>query len=177
MRLEYIFSKEASGSTMFTSLLEPLSIFQGFSQEQLNLLRPLFLRIFTPAGTVVFEQGNLAENLYILIDGEAAIWYKPEDGPALILSRLKQEGVFGWSAAIGSHQYTSTVICTIDSQLLRVRSLDLRQLCENHPETGSLFLERLASLIAERLRITHPQLMALLEQGLSVNIEKNVAAG
>jgi hypothetical protein len=40
-----------------------------------------------------------------------------------------------------------------------------------------LFLDRLADMIAERLRTTHPQLMELLEQGLSVHIVKPVAAG
>ena len=161
----------------YSSWLEPLSVFQGFSQEQIDLLRPLFLRFFAPSGTVIFEQGASAENLYVLINGEAAIWYKPEDGPSLIIAHVRQDGVVGWSAAIGSHRYTSTVICTMDSQMLRVRSLDLRQLCENHPETGSLFLERLTALVAERLRITHPQLIALLEHGLSVNnIEKTVPA-
>jgi hypothetical protein len=61
--------------------------------------------------------------------------------------------------------------------MLRVRKNDLRQLCENYPETGGLFLDRLAAMIAERLRTTHPQLIELLEQGLAVHIAKPVAAG
>jgi hypothetical protein len=61
--------------------------------------------------------------------------------------------------------------------MLRVRNSDLRQLCENYPETGLLFLDRLAAMIAERLRTTHPQLVTMLEQGLAVHIIKPVATG
>jgi hypothetical protein len=50
--------------------------------------------------------------------------------------------------------------------MLRVRGEDLRNLCNENPDTGILILERLATVIAERLRNTHDHVMALLLQGL-----------
>jgi len=157
--------------------MDQLSIFQGFSQEQLELLRPLFMFFFMPADTILFEQGDSAECFYILIEGEVAIRYKPEDGPALIIAHVRSEGVIGWSAAIGSPHYTSSAICTSECKILRVRSTSLRQLYETQPVIGSMFLERLAALIEARLRSNHPQLMTLLEQGLTVNLDRPVPAG
>ncbi len=162
---------------MSDCILYHVLAFQGFSQEQIARIRPLFLLFYAPAGTVVFEQGETAENLYVLINGEVAIRYKPDDGPEGVIAHVRPEGVVGWSAALGNPRYTSSAVCTSDCQMLRVRNSDLRQLCENYPETGVLFLDRLAAMIAERLRTTHPQLMELLEQGLSVHIVKPVAAG
>jgi len=162
---------------MSKSILDHVLAFQGFSQEQISWIRPLFLLLYAPAGTVIFKQGEAAENLYVLINGEVAIRYKPDDGPEDVIAHVRPEGVVGWSAALGNPHYTSSAVCTSDCQMLRVRNSDLRQLCENYPETGLLFLDRLAAMIAERLRTTHPQLMALLEQGLSVQLVKPVPAG
>jgi hypothetical protein len=57
-------------------------------------------------------------------------------------------------------------VCAVESQLLVVRSDDLRRFYEEHPQTAELLLERLAAMIADRLRHTHPQIMALLENGM-----------
>jgi len=156
---------------------EQVVIFQDLSPSQIALVRPLFQPSYEPAGSEIFEQGDLAEFLYILVDGEVNIRYKPEDGPVLNVTRVHPGGVVGWSAALGNPVYTSSATCLTDCQMLRVRGQDLRQLCEQHPETGSLILERLAAVIAERLRNTHQQVMALLEQGLRVDMNKSVATG
>ena len=147
-----------------------LSLFQNLDPEQESILRPLFLLRYLPLGTELFKQGEPAETLYVVVEGEVHIRYKPDDGPALIVARVQPEGVVGWSAAIGSPTYTSSAICVEDCQLLCTKSQDLRQLCEDHRDTGRLLLERLASLISDRLRNAHQQVMALLEQGMQVDI-------
>jgi CRP-like cAMP-binding protein len=162
---------------MIDSFVGQLSVFQGFDPNQLDLLKPLFTLFYVPRGTVLFEQGDPADCLYILAGGEVAIRYKPEDGPPLVIAHVRAEGVIGWSAAIGNPNYTSSVVCTTDCEILRLRSTALRQLYEADPITGSMFLERLAALIEDRLRSNHPQLMALLEQGLTIKLDHPVKAG
>ena len=162
---------------MSGNLLEDFSLFQGFSTEEKELLRPLFLFCFVPEGTMLFEQGDSAEHIYIVADGEVLIRYKPEDGPTLVLTRVHKEGVVGWSAAIGSRAYTSSAVCASDSQLLRVRSEQLRQFAESNPETANSLLERLTTVLADRLRHTHPEIMTLLEQGLHIDTSRLVSAG
>jgi CRP-like cAMP-binding protein len=130
-----------------------------------------------PAGTVLFEQGDPAVHLYVVTEGEVHIRYKPEDGPALIVARVRTDGVVGWSAALRSPMYTSSAVCSTECYMLRVSGQDLRDLCARHPETGRLILERLAAGIAERLRNTHKHVLELLEQGLRVEVSKPVTAG
>lgn len=162
---------------MIDSVFGKLSVFQGFNPEQFKTLRPLFMFLYVPLGTVLFEQGDPADCLYILADGEAAIHYKPEDGPPLVIARVRAEGVIGWSAAIGSPAYTSSVICETDCEILRLHCKALRNLFEADPVTGSMLLERLAALIEARLHSNHPQLMALLEQGLMTKLDQTAKAG
>jgi len=162
---------------MYSDLFKDLSLFKDFNTAQCNVVRPLFLPRHEPAGTVIFEQGDPAQYLYIVVEGEINIRFKPDDGPAIIVARVRREGVVGWSAALGSPAYTSAAICTTECQMLRVSSQDLRQLCEQDPETATLLLERLAAVIAERLRNTHHHIIALLEQGLRIRMHKSVMTG
>ena len=147
----------------------PLPIFENLDLRQMALIEPLFVPLEYQEGETIFMQGEAAEYLYLVAEGEISIQYKPEDGPALVVARIRQDGVVGWSAALGSPVYTSSAVCSApSSRLLRVRGDDLRTLCENHPETGSLLLERLAAMIAVRLRNTHEHVIALLQLGLKI---------
>jgi CRP-like cAMP-binding protein len=99
--------------------------------------------------------------------------FKPDDGPNIVVARVQPGSIVGWSAALGSRRYTSSAMCTLDTQLLRVRGDDLRRLCLQHPDTGTVFLDRLATVIAERLHSTHDLVLSLLQLGLSSTLEKN----
>ena len=152
---------------MHGDVFDRVSLFQGLSPAQRSLLRPLFIPFDAYGGTVLFEQGDHAESLFLVVSGEVIIRYKPEDGPAICLARVHPGGVFGWSAALGRQAYTSGAECSIYSEILRIRSEDLRNLCEQYPETGELILERLSCVIAERLQDTNGQVLDLLKQGLA----------
>jgi CRP-like cAMP-binding protein len=151
---------------MFEDIFDRLSLFKDLSVDQKNLLRPLLLPMDCYSGTSLFEQGDPAEYLYLVAIGEVVIHYKPEDGPAILVAHVRPGGIVGWSAALGSRSYTSGAACEVYTQMLRIRGEDLRNLCNECPETGILILDRLATVIAERLRNTHDQVMSLLLQGL-----------
>jgi len=154
------------------NLFDDLFLFQDLSRGEAELVYPLFHIRHESAGNVIFEQGDPAVFLYIVISGEIAILYKPDDGPELVISRVRAEGVIGWSSAIGNPYYTSTAVCSRECQLLYLSGNSLRKLYQEHPKTGLLIIERLAALIAERLKNTHQQVMALLEEGLRIKINK-----
>lgn len=141
-------------------------IFGGLSPNQKDVLRSLFIPVECFSGTVLFEQGDPAEHLFLVVSGEVVIRYKPDDGPAITVARVHPGSVVGWSAALGNPAYTSGAICETYTQMLRVRGADLRGLCTYDPDTGYLILERLAKVIAERLRKGQEQVLALLLQGL-----------
>ena len=147
-------------------IFDQLPLFEGLHPTQLELLRPLFIPCDCYSDTVLFTQGDPAEYLFVVVIGEVIIQHKPEDGPPITVTRVNPGGVVGWSAALGNRTYTSSAVCTVYSQMLRVRGEDLRILCEQYPDTGILILERLATVIAERLRNTHDQVMDMLKQGL-----------
>ncbi|OGO65442.1 MAG: hypothetical protein A2030_09645 [Chloroflexi bacterium RBG_19FT_COMBO_50_10] len=150
-----------------------LFLFRDLIPEQLKLLHPLFIPCEFTTDTVLFEQGDPAENLFAVVSGEVVVNFKPDDGPTITVARVQPGSIVGWSAALGRRRYTSSALCTTCTQLLRVRGDDLRHLCVQHPDTGLLLLDRLATVIAERLHSTHDLVLSLLQLGLTATVEKN----
>jgi CRP/FNR family cyclic AMP-dependent transcriptional regulator len=143
-----------------------LAFFHGLSISEINLLGPYFSPRSWVAGTVVFEQGDSAEYLYLVVSGEMTIRFKPHDGPVMVVTRIQPGGIFGWSAAIGNPTYTSGAVCKLDSQVICIRGTDLRRLCEKFPEFGKVILDRLSAVIAERQHIQQRQVNSMLANGM-----------
>lgn len=139
----------------------------GLRPDEIELLAAGFNEEDSPAGTVLFPQGSRADKLYVVLSGRLEIRFKPYDGEVLTVAVIQEGGVLGWSAALGRRTYTSSAVAIEDSRLLSIRGQVLRRLCESHPTTGVVILERLAEVIAERLRSTHEHVVEMLRQGMT----------
>ena len=146
--------------------LVDIPLFQGFSDRQINLLTPLFQAYACPEDTAIFEQGNKADYLYMILHGTVEVRYKPYDGPPIVLTRLKAGDVVGWSAVIGSPVYTSGARSTSPVEALRIRGRDLEWLCREHPNTGSTILDRLAQVVSLRWKNARAQVKTMLREGV-----------
>jgi CRP/FNR family transcriptional regulator len=158
---------------MLTQVFSQIPIFEDLSIDQLSLLEPIFSISNCEEGQVIFEQGAVADFLYIVISGKVAIRFNPDDGEPITVSRIHDGGVFGWSAAFGSGKYTSGAVCLTRVCILKVLGDELKELRQNHPETGILILQRFATVVAERLKSSsmHEQVLALLEHGLTSGVK------
>lgn len=154
---------------MNTDLLNRFALIEGFTEDQINLLHPLIDDVTFEANQRIFDQGDQAQFLYFVLEGKVSIRFNPEDGPVLSVAELDEGDVFGWSAAMGSECYTSSAVCTKHGIFVQMKGEELKNLCQEHPETGILILNRLAGVIAQRLRGTHEKVVELLHQGLNNN--------
>jgi CRP/FNR family transcriptional regulator, cyclic AMP receptor protein len=156
---------------MFRQENASLPIFKGLSAEQIAELYGMMELCLYAKEETVFVQGQCANSLFILLSGEIIVEYKPYDGPPLTVTRIPVGGVFGWSAALGRETYSSTARAVENCEVLCFSTAQLRSLCENHPDIGSILLDRLASGIGERLQNTHDQILTMLSQGIDINWE------
>jgi CRP/FNR family cyclic AMP-dependent transcriptional regulator len=143
-----------------------IDIFKDLNQDEMELLTPLFESLSCRAGTVVFQQGTPADFLYFIITGKVEMSFKPYDGTPIIVGHMEKGGLFGWSAVVGSENYTSSAIAIEEVKALRVRGSELRKFCVEHPEAGKDILERLADGVSSRWKDAHRQVQSILLQGL-----------
>jgi CRP-like cAMP-binding protein len=146
--------------------LELLPLFSGVDAQHLALLRPLFERVPFRAGTTVVDQGDPADFLYLVERGLLEIVFKPYDGEPITITHVGVGGLFGWSAVVGSPNYTSSGIAVEDLQTIRVRGSDLRRLCDENPEAGRVILDRLAGVVSTRWKDAHEQVRSMLKNGM-----------
>jgi CRP/FNR family transcriptional regulator, cyclic AMP receptor protein len=144
-------------------------LFRDLSAADLKIISPLFSTQAYPLDAIIFEQGEPADCLYLLAEGEVQIRYKPYDGDPINLSRIKSGGVFGWSAVLGNAVYSSTAACSEDSEVLFVSGPELRHLLIAHPQTGRIVLDRLARAVSSRWVNAHAQIKKMLNNGIIHN--------
>src|SRR5512138_1373912 len=140
--------------------------FNDMNQEYINLLEPLFERYSCPSGATVIQQGQPAEFLYLIVDGKVQVTYKPYDGTPITVAHVEKDGVFGWSAVVGSRTYTSSVTAIEALDTYRIHGNELRKLCVDHPDAGKEILERIASVVSSRWTNSHEQVKSILVNGM-----------
>lgn len=137
--------------------------FKDLTREQYDLLFPLFESFSASSGTEVFKQGDEARYLYIILQGEVAIEYKPYDGPKITLTHLHTCDIFGWSSVVGSRSYTSDAISATPVETLRIRGSDLKRLYMEHPSVLQSILEKLAESVSPRWIDSKHQIHTILQ--------------
>jgi CRP-like cAMP-binding protein len=147
--------------------LTHIPVFQDLEPDQLAQLETLFEYFTCPPQTIIFEQGDPAGYLYLILEGSVTIHYKPYDGPTIKITHLRDGDVFGWSAVIGSSHYTSTLISESTLQAVRIRGEDLLKLSLRQPDFGKIVLSRLARVVSSRWKNSQSQVQAILKQGLA----------
>jgi CRP/FNR family cyclic AMP-dependent transcriptional regulator len=155
---------------MLKSLLAQVPLFEGLGDEALDQILPLVEPVTLPPGLTVFGQDTPTLYFYILTRGEVVIQFKPEDGPALNVTTIQPGGIFGWSAALCRDSYTSAAITRQECQALRIIGRELHRLCQQHPRTGGIILDRLSNEITNRLYNTHDQVMNLLRSRFTASL-------
>lgn len=146
---------------------ESVPLFKDLDERILHLLEPLFEPYGCPAGMAIFEQGEPAHYLYLILDGSVEIRYKPYDGPQLTLTNLAQGSIIGWSAVVGNATYTSGAVCKQDCTAIRMIGRDLHKLCANEPEAGRIILDLLAESVSSRWQDARDQIQTLLSSTVS----------
>ncbi len=144
--------------------LDRIPLFKELDEETQRLVERLFEPFNCPEGTVVFEQGDPAVFLYLILRGSVAIHYKPYDSPPINLTQIPAGGAFGWSAVVGNPTYTSGAVAKEHLETARVRGSDLRDLASRNPRVGREILDRLARLVSNRWKEANRQVRDILEQ-------------
>jgi CRP-like cAMP-binding protein len=149
--------------------LEHLPLFSGLSKKDIKRFSALASTVEADEGDYLFHQGEPASRMFIMLDGKVSIRYNPGDGGELTVTTLERGGVFGWSAVLGRNDYTSGAVCTEPTRVISVQGNAFRSMCERHPSTGVVIVERLAEVIAGRLSSTREAVSQVLHETVANN--------
>ena len=118
------------------------------------------------ANETLFEQGSTADTCYVLRSGAVAMSVGPSAGDgadtaALALRRFDRPGTFlGWSSLVAPRNHQVSVAAIAPTTLLQWPRTVFERRMEARPEFGVALLERVISILGNRLRDTRIRLVA-----------------
>jgi CRP-like cAMP-binding protein len=129
--------------------------------EMRSRLASLGRRMRYEAGGVLLREGQLADDLGIVISGRIALSVRvPERGSVTILT-VEPGDIVGWSAFVPPHRSTSTAIALVASEVLAFDGPDLRAALDADPSLAAAVYPRVLRAMARRLDGTRLQLLDL----------------
>ncbi|RLB35957.1 MAG: hypothetical protein DRH20_10455, partial [Deltaproteobacteria bacterium] len=124
-------------------------LFQGIAAHIIDEVAGIAVEETRAGGTTLFEAGDFADSLFILVEGSVDITIS---GPRQISFPVTEPGsVFGWSSLVEPNLYTASARCLKESKVIRLDGARLMRIFENHPAGGLTVMKRLAGIIARRL--------------------------
>jgi CRP-like cAMP-binding protein len=103
---------------------------------------------------VLFEEGDPARTLYLLLRGKALVKVEiASRAEQVCIAVLTHPGqVIGWSALLPDNHYTATVTCSEDTRLAAFDREALMRALEADPVTGFVVMKHISEVISGRLR-------------------------
>ena len=151
------------------SLYRKIFLFQDLEEEELKQVLDRTSSREYPAGSVILEEGQPGDSMFIMCQGEVEITKKltlilDEDTPKeRVMIRLKAEdGVsFGEMALLEDEARSATVEALTDCLLLELNREEFMGLVHANHAMGLKLLLRLAQLLSKHLRKTNADVVKL----------------
>jgi hypothetical protein len=134
------------------AVLERLQIFATASRPVLERLAAAATEVAFPAGTAIVREGDPADALYVLVNGEVEVTAKGEGGgPERAIRTMSAPTYFGEIGVLGHIPRTATVTALTDCRCDQIEGQALLDALTSAPPSSTL-MENARS----RLSLTHP---------------------
>ncbi|MCW3092315.1 MAG: cyclic nucleotide-binding protein [Ferruginibacter sp.] len=124
-------------------VLKTLSIFKETPENILADLAPLMQEKELEAGSVIFDEGEIGDSMYIIYKGQVKI-HKGNT----ILAILKEKEVFGELSLLDAETRSATATANTDCFLYRIDQEPFFELMDERPEVARGFIK----ILCQRLR-------------------------
>ena len=135
--------------------------FAPVPEESLKAVAMIGNQVLVPQGTRLFNEGDPADALSLIEDGQVRIQYLWAEGEMRTIDTLVKGDLLGWSALVEPYKMTGSAIACTDVRLIRIAAAPLRKLCENNPLLGYRLMSQVARMLADRLEGARAQLAAV----------------
>ena len=113
-----------------------------------------------PAGDYIFRQGDVGEDLYVMIEGQVELERSVDLGDKrgrVVIETLGRGRTLGcWSTLLDQpHILMSSACCMNNTRVVAIKGDDIRAMMENNRELGFSILERLCFLLWDRIQAAY----------------------
>lgn len=127
--------------------LKSVDVFGALPNDILDVIRSYMEERVAPAGTVLFAEGQAAEDVFFVRQGTVQI-IKSNDGHAEVLARRGRGEVIGEMALMDASARFASAICETDCDLFVLSRKRFFELLPKHPSIA----ERIMRVMSQRVR-------------------------
>jgi CRP-like cAMP-binding protein len=115
------------------SLCHDYELFNDLSTEQLHAVSTYCREECFYPDTILFEDGEPAQKMYVLVEGEIKLFYAIGEAGMVEVDRVAPGGIFGCSALVPPYIHPSTAIAKTRIEVLELDAVGLRGLFDDDP--------------------------------------------
>jgi CRP-like cAMP-binding protein len=123
-------------------VLSSVSLFEGFTQEQLRLLAFGAESLRLSAGKDLYEEGAAADSGYVVVRGRIAL-YRERDGERVTVGYAGPGAMLGELALIADTTRLTSAKAEIDTDFLRLSRKLFRRILEEYPDLAFMLHRRI----------------------------------
>ncbi|MCP3138536.1 cyclic nucleotide-binding domain-containing protein [Pyxidicoccus xibeiensis] len=140
------------------SVIASSPLFEMLSPGELARLAELARVRRFGAGEVVFEEGDLGDSLFVIVDGQVEVMRRLPGGDVHSLIVLSAPEFFGEMGLIDKDYRSATVRAKTDADLLQLTAQDLRAFRQAHGDGFTFVVVNIARSLSARLREANARL-------------------
>ncbi|NMO23551.1 cyclic nucleotide-binding domain-containing protein [Pyxidicoccus fallax] len=140
------------------SVIASSPLFEMLSPAELTRLAELARVRSFGAGEVVFEEGDLGDSLFVIVDGQVEVLRRLPGGEARPLTVLSSPEFFGEMGLIDKEYRSATVRAKTPANLLQLTAQDLRAFRQSHGDGFTFVVVNIARSLSARLREANARL-------------------
>jgi len=113
--------------------LKNIPLFSGLTADELDAIANISTKRSYPKNTIIINEGDETDSLYLIISGKVKVMLSDEDGKEIIITLLEPGEYFGELALIDEEPRSARVVTMEQSQLGLINKSDFNQVMDDNP--------------------------------------------
>ncbi len=114
-------------------MLKNVPIFDNLSDDELEAIRSCAVTRNFPKSSVIINEGDSSDSLYIIVKGRVTIYLSDENGKEVILNSQSEGDYFGELALVDDDKRSASVVTAEKSTFLVISKSDFKKVLSAHP--------------------------------------------
>ena len=146
----------------FTSFsLSRISLFSTLDPSELPVVEALIHPVAYSEGETIVKRGDDGDILFVVARGTVSVWVEDQRGSRSRVGSMGPGQFFGEMAALGGGQRSADVVADESVVCYALRSVQIEELAQTHPQIMTKVLRSLAQEFGTRLRQANALVSAL----------------
>lgn len=149
------------------SELKQIYLLQNLESQMLESLVPLAQKKQYEEKDIIFEEGQAAENFFMLLSGKVLLKVDISAAITISLGAVKPGYSFGWSSLLGL-EYTSQAACAEPCEVLVLKGTAFKEVLDRDHTMGYQVMEGVVRILENRLKRRTEQFIKTLRKQMEI---------